>query len=31
MKEEDADSFMIVTNANEIIGEGDKSYFSERI
>lgn len=31
VKEEDADSFMIVTSATEIFGEGYKSYFSERI
>ena len=31
VKEEDADSFMIITSASEIFGEGYKSYFSERI
>ena len=31
VKEEDPDSFMIVTSATEIFGEGYKSYFSERI
>ena len=31
VREEDADSFMIVTSASEIFGEGYKSYFSERI
>lgn len=31
VKEEDPDSFMIVTSASEIFGEGYKSYFSERI
>ena len=31
VREEDADSFMIITSASEIFGEGYKSYFSERI
>lgn len=31
VREEDANSFMIVTSASEIFGEGYKSYFSERI
>ena len=31
VREEDADSFMIVTSASEIFGEGYKSYFSDRI
>ena len=31
VKEEDAESFMIVTDATEIFGEGYKSYFSERL
>ncbi len=31
VKQEDADSFMIITSATEIFGEGYKSYFSERI
>lgn len=31
VKEEDAGAFMIVTNANEIYGEGYKSLFSEKI
>ena len=31
VRDEDADSFMIVTSASEIFGEGYKSYFSERI
>lgn len=31
VREEDADSFMIITSASEIYGEGYKSYFSERI
>lgn len=31
VREEDPDSFMIVTSAAEIFGEGYKSYFSERI
>ena len=31
VKEEDGDSFMIVTSATEIFGEGYKSYFSEKI
>lgn len=31
VREEDPDSFMIVTSASEIFGEGYKSYFSERI
>lgn len=31
VREEDAESFMIVTSASEIFGEGYKSYFSERI
>lgn len=31
VREEDPDSFMIVTSATEIFGEGYKSYFSERI
>ena len=31
VREEDADSFMIVTSASEVFGEGYKSYFSERI
>lgn len=31
VREEDPESFMIVTSASEIFGEGYKSYFSERI
>lgn len=31
VQEEDADAFMIVTDATEIFGEGYKSYFSERL
>lgn len=31
VRDEDPDSFMIVTSASEIFGEGYKSYFSERI
>ena len=31
VREEDADSFMIITSASEIFGNGYKSYFSERI
>ncbi len=31
VREEDADSFLIVTSASEIFGEGYKSYFNERI
>lgn len=31
VREEDVDSFMIITSASEIFGEGYKSYFSERI
>lgn len=31
VKEEDPNSFMIITSASEIFGEGYKSYFSERI
>lgn len=31
VKEEDPDSFMIVTSATEIYGEGYKSYFSEKL
>lgn len=31
VKEEDKDAFMIVTSANEIFGEGYKSYFSEKL
>lgn len=31
VREEDADSFMIITSASEVFGEGYKSYFSERI
>lgn len=31
VRDEDPDSFMIVTGASEIFGEGYKSYFSERI
>lgn len=31
VKDEDPDSFMIVTGANEIFGEGYKSYFSEKM
>lgn len=31
VREEDADSFMIITSASEIFGEGYKSYFTERI
>lgn len=31
VREEDADAFMIVTDATEIFGEGYKSYFSERL
>ena len=31
VKEEDADSFMIITSATEVFGEGYKSYFSERV
>lgn len=30
VKEEDSDSFMIVTNATEIYGQGYKSFFSEK-
>lgn len=31
VRDEDADSFMIITSASEIFGEGYKSYFGERI
>ena len=31
VRQEDANSFMIITNATEVFGEGYKSYFSERI
>lgn len=31
VKQEDPDSFMIITSATEIFGEGYKSYFSERM
>lgn len=31
VKEEDSHSFMIITSATEVFGEGYKSYFSERI
>ncbi len=31
VKDEDPDSFMIITSATEIFGEGYKSYFSERM
>ncbi len=31
VKEEDTESFMIITRATEVFGEGYKSYFSERI
>lgn len=31
VKEEDAEAFMIVSDATEIFGEGYKSYFSERL
>ena len=31
VREEDADAFMIVSNATEIFGEGYKSYFSEKL
>lgn len=31
VRQEDPDSFMIITNATEIFGEGYKSYFSERM
>lgn len=31
VREEDADAFMIVSSANEIFGEGYKSYFSEKL
>lgn len=31
VKEEDAESFMIITRATEVFGEGYKSYFGERI
>ena len=31
VREEDANSFMIVTSATEIFGDGYKSYFGERI
>ena len=31
VKEEDPDSFLIVTSATEIFGEGYKSYFAERL
>ena len=31
VREEDADIFMIVSNATEIFGEGYKSYFSEKL
>lgn len=31
IRQEDEDSFLIVTSASEIFGEGYKSYFSERI
>ena len=31
VREEDADSFMVITSATEVFGEGHKSYFSERM
>ena len=31
VKEMDPNSFMIVTSASEIFGEGHKSYFSEKL
>ena len=31
VKEEDPESFMIITSATEVFGEGYKSYFSERV
>lgn len=31
VKQEDPDSFMIITSATEVFGEGYKSYFSERV
>lgn len=31
VKQEDPHSFMIITNATEVFGEGYKSYFSERV
>ncbi len=31
VKQEDPDSFMIITSATEVFGEGYKSYFSERM
>ena len=31
VKQEDAESFMIVTSATEIFGEGYKSFFSEKL
>ena len=31
VRQEDANSFMIITSATEVFGEGYKSYFSERI
>lgn len=31
VKEEDPNSFMIITSATEVFGEGYKSYFSERV
>lgn len=31
VREEDSDAFMIVTSANEIYGEGYKSYFTEKL
>ena len=31
VREEDADSFMVITSATEVYGEGHKSYFSERM
>ena len=31
VKEMDPESFMIVTSASEVFGEGHKSYFSEKL
>ena len=31
VKQEDPNSFMIITSATEVFGEGYKSYFSERV
>jgi uncharacterized membrane-anchored protein YitT (DUF2179 family) len=31
VREVDSDAFMIVTSANEIYGEGYKSYFTEKL